>query len=252
MLKNAGLWFILIVMTKRRDLSLEELAEYDRLWTNENARKNYSLKKNDPTYKKLPTKLGTEEWRHRISVGRKGISGGPRPHLIASNKSKEKIEKNRARRLGSHHSEETKRKIGLKHKGKIVSSETRKKLSDFRKSHVGWKHSKETKKKMSLAQKGSKSYNWRGGLKLLSEGIRKNYIYRQWVSDVLTRDCFTCVSCGSKEKLEAHHIKPMSSIIHSYKIKCVEDAFSCNELWDINNGITYCYECHKKHDKHRH
>lgn len=51
------------------------------------------------------------------------------------------------------HSEETKRKIGAIHKGKIVSSETRLKMSkaNIGKSHP---HSEETKRKMSVTRKG--------------------------------------------------------------------------------------------------
>jgi len=57
--------------------------------------------------------------------------------------------------LGKHHSEETKRKIGLANKialkGKILSIQTRIKLSI---ANRGRKHSEKTKKKISLANKG--------------------------------------------------------------------------------------------------
>jgi hypothetical protein len=52
---------------------------------------------------------------------------------------------------GWHHSEETKRKIGLKSKGRIPSEETRKKLS---KAGIGRVFSIETRKKLSEGRKG--------------------------------------------------------------------------------------------------
>ncbi len=55
--------------------------------------------------------------------------------------------------FGKHHSEETKKKIGIGNKGKIVSDETKRKLSEINK---GKKHSEETKKKMSESSKGEK------------------------------------------------------------------------------------------------
>lgn len=53
--------------------------------------------------------------------------------------------------FGHKHSDKTKIKIGLKHKGKIVSEETRKKLSKF---NIGKHCSEEVKKKMSESRKG--------------------------------------------------------------------------------------------------
>jgi|WetSurSiteA1Bulk_404760.scaffolds.fasta_scaffold08726_2 group I intron endonuclease len=53
--------------------------------------------------------------------------------------------------FGHKHSDETKIKIGLKHRGKIVSEETRKKLSEF---NTGKHYSEEVKKKMSESRKG--------------------------------------------------------------------------------------------------
>jgi group I intron endonuclease len=69
---------------------------------------------------------------------------------------------------GKHRSEETRRKIGLSQKGKIISEKTRKKMSAILKgrkiseetkkkiglSKKGKHHSEETKKKMSLSHKG--------------------------------------------------------------------------------------------------
>jgi len=72
-------------------------------------------------------------------------------------------------------------------------------------------------------------------------------MYRQWRSDIFTRDDFTCQECGQRGgHLEAHHIKQLSKILQFYEITTLEEALNCAELWNINNGITLCKECHKK------
>jgi len=81
--------------------------------------------------------------------------------------------------------------------------------------------------------------------------IRNSYKYRQWRSDVLTRDKFTCQECFSKEKLETHHILSLTSIIREYKIETIKDAYKNEKLFDINNGLTLCSECHKKTDNYK-
>lgn len=59
-----------------------------------------------------------------------------------------------------------------------------------------------------------------------------------WAYGVKYRDNFTCQDCGAKPNnpmlLQAHHIKP--------KRKYPKLQF------DISNGITLCFECHKKAD----
>lgn len=79
--------------------------------------------------------------------------------------------------------------------------------------------------------------------------IRETYKYRQWRSDVFTRDNFTCVECYAKGGfLEADHIKRFIDIVREYKIDTLEKALECEELWNINNGRTLCQNCHRKTD----
>jgi len=84
----------------------------------------------------------------------------------------------------------------------------------------------------------------------LYKAIRETFKYRQWRSDVFTRDDFTCVLCGvSKVYLEAdHYPKRFIDIIREYRIKTLEEALNCEELWNINNGRTLCLLCHRKTD----
>lgn len=185
--------------------------------------------------------------------------------------------------LGFHHSIKTRLKMSESHKnpsleirqkiseggkGRIVSNETRRKLSEW---HKGFKHSIETKEKIRELKKGENNplygthrsvetrrkigkaqigelhYNWQGGLNSLNMVIRKCFDYRQWRSDVFARDNYTCQMCWERgTRLHAHHIISVSSLIQYYEITKLEEALECDELWNINNGITYCEECHKK------
>ena len=80
----------------------------------------------------------------------------------------------------------------------------------------------------------------------LNQLIRTSFKYRLWRSDVFTRDNFVCQKCVKKGAgdLNVHHLKPISKILAEYKIKTYDEALNCEELWNVNNGITLCWECH--------
>lgn len=108
---------------------------------------------------------------------------------------------------------------------------------------------KETKEKLRQ-YRGSLASNWRGGKRSIYESLYSCFKYRQWRSDIFTRDNFVCQKCNQKGgKLEAHHIKQASLIIKEYNIKTIEEMIECEELWNINNGITLCKKCHSKKKK---
>ncbi len=94
---------------------------------------------------------------------------------------------------------------------------------------------------------------WKGGISAITKAIRNLFEYRQWRTDVFTRDNFTCQKCGATKKyLHAHHRYSFSKIIEDYKVSSVEEAMFCVKLWDINNGTTLCVDCHKSiHKKGR-
>ena len=153
-------------------------------------------------------------------------------------------------------------------KGTKLSDEGKKKLSNARK---GFKMTQEQKDKISAALLGKKIVykiskeelseirrmqfykqcedgnhpRWKGGITPLNEQIRHSFYYRQWRSDIFTRDEYTCQEClviGGV--LHAHHIKRFSQIIEDNNITSMDDAIACEELWNINNGITLCKSCH--------
>lgn len=185
---------------------------------------------------------------------------------------------------GKKHTEEAKRKMSISRKGRkvwnkglvgvmptpwnkgkknIFSEEVLKKV---RMGRLGKKHTQEWKDMMSKKMKengnrppvisGAKSHLWKGGITKVSYHIRTIWQYRQWRSDIFQRDNWTCQECGARCGLgktiilEAHHIKPFSKILEENKIKTTEEAVACEELWNINNGITLCKECHNKTKKY--
>lgn len=138
------------------------------------------------------------------------------------------------------------------------SVEHRRKMSDAKKGKrspkkglPGKSHSLETRKKMSAMRQKDKHWNWMGGISPLNNAIRACFKYRQWRSDVFSRDGFRCVTCGGGEHfLEADHIKPFSLILKENNIMTLENAITCEELWNINNGQTLCKKHHAKKTYH--
>jgi len=158
----------------------------------------------------------TSEVRRKISLGLKGFKRSP--ETIERMRSAQKINK-------SHVSKETGEKIRLAKLGKKASLETRRKMSE--------------------AQSGEKSNTWKGGTTPIVLLIRHCFEYRQWVSDCFHRDDFTCQRCHARGGvLNAHHIKSFSKIMSEYKIRSLEEALQCAELWDVINGQTHCKGCH--------
>lgn len=147
---------------------------------------------------------------------------------------------------GKHQSEETKKKMSLAKIGHSVSAETREKL---RLKHTGKILSAEHRKK--IGRMGSSNPNWRGGRTSLNMLVRSCLKYRQWRSDVFTRDGFTCVVCGARGcYVEAdHYPKMFSEIMYENKVKTLDRAVACEELWNINGGRTLCRRCHDKTKK---
>ena len=151
-----------------------------------------------------------------------------------------------------HPSQEHKNKISEKLKGRHPVNEIKKghKWSEEQIQKRAQKTSVILKAKgiKPPSRRGMKPWNYKDGGTLYCQ-IRNSYEYRQWRSDVFTRDKFICQMCGvAGQELHAHHKKAMSLIIMEYTITTFEQALLCAELWDINNGLTVCPICHKKTD----
>lgn len=77
--------------------------------------------------------------------------------------------------------------------------------------------------------KGEEHWNWKGGISKNNDRHDSNE-YKEWRQAVYERDKYKCVKCGSKEKINAHHIL-------SWK-------YYPEQRYNINNGITLCEKCH--------
>lgn len=153
---------------------------------------------------------------------------------------------------GKKHSEESKQKMSQSLIGRKTSDETRKKLSA---AHSGINHhfygknlSDEHVQKLSISHMGKlgdQSSNWKGGTKLLSNRLRALFYYRDWKLHVYSKDRFCCTVCGIVPKyLHAHHLVPLNQVIKKNRIKTLDDAIACKEIWDVENGVSLCTKCH--------
>ena len=83
--------------------------------------------------------------------------------------------------------------------------------------------------------KGEEHWNWQGGKSLINDR-HDSTEYKKWRLAVYQRDNYKCQYCGSKEKINAHHIY---SYQHYPELR-----------YRIDNGITLCEKCHiKTHQK---
>jgi hypothetical protein len=179
---------------------------------------------------------------------------GRKPMLGKKHSEKAKLKMSQSRQ---NISQETRKKISKKLKGRIISFQTRLKLSNINK---GRHPTRETLIKMSENRKGKrigdKHPNWKGGITPIMILIRNSIRCKEWRQSVFIRDNFTCQECGDKTggNLEAHHIKKFSILIQEAikYMPLLEPYEACllyTPLWDITNGKTLCIKCHTKYRK---
>lgn len=100
---------------------------------------------------------------------------------------------------------------------------------EFKQGYVPW-----TKVNGNPKCEGKNHWNWKGGPARDNFNFRHSLEHklRSWRRSVYRRDNFTCQICNQHGgTLNAHHLKSFAK----YK-----------ELrFDIDNGITLCYECHR-------
>lgn len=86
---------------------------------------------------------------------------------------------------------------------------------------------------------GDKHWRWitdRTQLRKTTRDIRKSTEMKTWRLQVFERDNYTCQLCGVRGgNLHPHHIIKLS--------KCSDDD---SLIFDINNGITLCENCHQR------
>jgi hypothetical protein len=132
-------------------------------------------------------------------------------------------------------------------KGKPNSEESRKKMSASHRGKVsnykGRKTSQEVKDKISKAMKGRRPWNYTGADCTPYKRLHGLTDWKVWRNKVFERDGFTCQECNKKGVfLHPHHIIPVKDCIETQRLDLV---------FDINNGITLCIECHHQVHKKR-
>jgi hypothetical protein len=159
-------------------------------------------------------------------------------------KTRDKISKSH---MGLKHSPETRAKMSKSAK-RAMTPERRKALSDLRKKEYALMSPEERqrifgKNKLKPSNKTNTNY-WRHRIKCLNK-------YNIWRRSVLSRDNNKCTLCDNNNDLVVHHIYPIKSIVKDNLSLLQTGNFDIPILWDINNGVTRCKNCHKTIDHKR-
>ena len=139
----------------------------------------------------------------------------------------ERVKKYATKRKGIKFSKEHILNLKTSHTGKKQSPEQIKK----RMKNGAW--NKGISKDMdSRIIAGEDSHLWKGGITPENIALRHSTKYKIWRTLVFERDNWTCQTCGERGgNKEAHHIKQWA---YYHKLR-----------FDVNNGVTLCYDCHK-------
>ncbi|MFW6173604.1 MAG: HNH endonuclease, partial [Elusimicrobiota bacterium] len=117
---------------------------------------------------------------------------------------------------------------------------TKGKKAPWHKGNEYWKQRKHT-------PSGEEIWNWKGGITPVKKKFRDSPKYKKWRKEIFKRDNYTCQDCEKRGGyLEVHHIKRVYKIFEENNIKNFKEALNCKELWNKDNGITLCKECHTK------
>ena len=117
--------------------------------------------------------------------------------------------------------------------GKKMSEST---IEKIRNKLIGRPSKFKGKKRPEFAGKNNPA--WKGGVTKKTNKIRNSIEYISWRTQVFERDKFTCKKCGIiGANLNAHHKIPFSELINTKDEKLI---------FDLNNGITLCVDCHQK------
>ena len=64
---------------------------------------------------------------------------------------------------------------------------------------------------------------------------QRGTIQRAWAKMIKHRDGYKCVRCQSADRIEAHHL--------------VQYKLDQDKRWELSNGETLCFKCHRLHHK---
>jgi len=122
------------------------------------------------------------------------------------------------------------------------------------KSKPAWNKGKKTGLSWNRGMKGylsgRKHWNWKGGITPIYKLVKGKAEWKKWRKKVFERDDYTCKMCSAKSgkdydgtiRIEPHHRISVKKLINNNFKKYI---------YDIRNGITLCYKCHRYiHNKH--
>ena len=133
---------------------------------------------------------------------------------------------------GHKTSKKIRKKIRESMKDRKFSEEHKRKISEALKNHNAW-----NKNKKCPQISGKKNGNWKDGVTPENCKIRRSIEYCLWRKAVFERDNYTCQKCDDDKggNLIAHHIYNFANFPRL--------------RFAINNGITFCKDCHQKFHK---
>lgn len=121
----------------------------------------------------------------------------------------------------------------------LINAETRPLAGMICVAWCGWKIYKMFRDKQSKEQDSKQRQE-------LRTEIEKTPRYKRWHTEILRRSGGKCEHCGKSDDLHVHHINSFDSIIKENNIVTTLEAVECKELWNFNNGIALCKDCHEK------
>ncbi|MBN2262410.1 MAG: HNH endonuclease [Prolixibacteraceae bacterium] len=128
-------------------------------------------------------------------------------------------------------------------KGKHFTKEHVYKIIEAKRKNGSLYHTAERTEKIQQSRK--RFYDKVGRKSKLVDRIKNTKKYRAWRKVIFERDNYTCVLCNKRGgKLHCDHIIQKAIYLKA----CQYDYNRCMNyasLWDIKNGRTLCYKCHK-------
>jgi hypothetical protein len=129
-----------------------------------------------------------------------------------------------------------------------ITQEHRDKIAAANRRRIYKPHTQQTKDKIKLAKEKYLDCIIEHPT-LLRREISNRTCYKEWRENVLRNSNFVCSSCLVNRATDAHHKIKFVDIIKTLGVNTLRKAIDCLFLWDTNNGIALCKQCHKKEHK---
>jgi len=228
----------------REKISLAAKRQWENPITRKNALDGLKKRSENPEWKLNLSHRKSEIGRLNIAISNRERASNPEIRKKMSESQKKRLQnKENHPNFGKKMSEEQKKKLSIAKKGKKLPPFTEEHKRRIGESEKGKIVSEITKKKI----RGELNSQWKGGLTSLYLQIRNCAKYYEWRKNVFERDNYCDQFSGIKGNgnLNAHHIVPFNLLLSKHHITTIEDAMKCDELWDINNGITLLKTSHE-------